>query len=155
FAFPYDPALADVHFSIETTEDTVLLTDLSQRDGVQVDGQKMTECRLRSGQKIQAGSLTFVVSTERLFETSSTGPVAVARQSVEAAPTPDLARKVCEAVELSEPAHALLDNEIEVLPFIDKLSDQNHLLDALRVLGAWLDKRKAVWWGAGCVESAC
>jgi hypothetical protein len=157
FAFSYDPALADVHFSIETTDDTVLLTDLSQGDGVQVDGQKMTECRLRSGQKIQAGSLTFVVTTERLFETSSsgTGPVAVARQSVESARSPELARKVCEAVELSEPAQGLLDDEIEVLPFIDKLSDQTHLLDALRVLGAWLDKRKAVWWGAGCLESAC
>ena len=157
FAFPYDPALADVHFSIETTDDTVLLTDLSQRNGVQVDGQKTTECQLRSGQKIQAGSLTFVLTTERLFEISSsgTGPVAVARQSVEAAPPPVLAQKVCEGVDLSEPAQQLLDDQTEVLPFIDKLSDQKLLLDALRVLGAWLDKRKAVWWGLGCVESAC
>jgi len=157
FAFPYDRGLADIHFSIETTDDAVKLTDLSQGDGVQVDGQKTTECRLHSGQKIQAGSLIFVVATERLFETSASGngPVAVARRSEPAPPPPELARKVCEAVELSEPAQGLLDDAIEVLPFIDKLTGQKLLLDALRVLAAWLSKRKAVWWGAGCVESAC
>src|SRR5262249_42910351 len=92
FAFPYDPDLADVHFSIETTDDAVKLTDLSQGVGVQVDGQKMAECRLRSGQKIQAGSLTFVLATERLFESSASGngPVAVARPPEPAAPPSEL-----------------------------------------------------------------
>ncbi len=154
FAFPYDHRLADVHFSIETADDTVTLVDLSDGKGVQVDGEKLANCQLRSGQKIRAGNLLFAVTTERLFETSGAGPVAVAPHAAPAA-SPELACKICEAVELSEPAQALLDDTIEILTFIDKLTEENLLLDALRVLAAWLSKRKAVWWGAGCVEVAC
>jgi hypothetical protein len=154
FAFAYDRRLADVHFSIETTDDVVTLVDLSQGRGVEVDGQKIESCELRSGQKIEAGSMVFAVETQMPFETSRTGPVATARVE-RPAPPPDLAQKVCEAVELSEPAATLLDETVEVLPFLDKLAAENLLLDALRVLAAWLSKRKAVWWGASCVEAAC
>ena len=156
FAFPYDRQLADIHFSIETTNDSVTLADLSQGKGVEVDGQKTENCQLRSGQKIQAGRMAFAVSTERLFESSTagTGPVAVSANGPPV-PAPALARKICESVGFSEPAQALLDDTIEVLPFIDKLSGEQLLLDALRVLAAWLSKRKAVWWGAGCLEAAC
>src|SRR5262249_455299 len=156
FAFPYDRQLADIHFSIETTNDSVTLADLSQGKGVEVDGQKTESCQLRSGQKIQAGRMAFAVSTERLFESSTagTGPVAVSANGPPV-PAPALARKICESIGLSEPAQALLDDTIEVLPFIDKLSGEQLLLDALRVLAAWLSKRRAVWWGAGCLEAAC
>jgi hypothetical protein len=154
FSFPYDHRLADVHFSIETTDDAVTLADLSQGQGVQVDGEKMTTCQLRSGQKIKAGNMTFAVGTELLFETSGAGPVSVGPRTEQAAPL-ESARKVCESIELSEPAGEILDDTIEVLPFIDKLTAAELLVDCLRVLAAWLSKRKAVWWGAGCVESAC
>src|SRR5579872_37421 len=69
FAFPYDQHLADIHFSIETTNDAVTLAELSQGKGGEVDGQKTEACALSSGQKIQAGKTTFVIATERLFET--------------------------------------------------------------------------------------
>ena len=58
-------------------------------------------------------------------------------------------------MDLSEPAAALVDETTEILPFIDKLTGQNLLLDALRVIAVWLTKRKALWWAVHCVESAC
>ena len=156
FAFPYDHQLADIHFSIETTNDAVALADLSQGKGVSVDGEKTEACQLHSGQKIQAGKMTFVVATERLFESSATGTGPIAVQAKRpAAPASVLASTICESVELSEAAQPLLDETIEVLPFIDKLTGEKLFLDALRVLAAWLDKRKAVWWGAACLELAC
>jgi hypothetical protein len=155
FAFPYDHRLADVHFSVETTDDGVTLVDLSDGKGVHVDGEKTTSSPLHSGQKIKAGSMIFAITTELLFETSGAGPIAVARQTGPAPPAAQLARKICETIDLAEPARELLDDVIEVLPFIDKLTEQELLLDALRVLAAWLSKRKAVWWGAACVEAAC
>lgn len=155
FAFPYDHRLADVHFSIETTDDAVTLVDLSEGKGVLVDGQQSPQCRLRSGQKIKAGSMVFVVATEQLFATSGTGPVAVALQTAPAAPPRDMARSLCESANLSESALGLLDDAVEILPFIDKLTAENLLLDALRVLAKWLSKQKAVWWGIVCVEAAC
>ncbi len=154
FAFPYDRHLADIHFSIETSDDAVTLIDLSEGKGVQIDGEKQETCQLRSGQKIRAGNMIFVIATELLFETGDTGPIAVARTGP-AGPPPQLARKICESAELSETAQGLLDDSIEVLPYIDKLTEEKLLLDALRVLAAWLSKRKAVWWGAGCLETAC
>lgn len=154
FAFPYDHRLADVHFSIETTDQAVTLVDLSQGHGVQIDGEKMATCQLRSGQKIKAGSMIFVIGTEVLYETSGAGPVAVQSQNIPEA-TPALAIKVCEAIDLSEPARDILDDTMDVPPYLDKLTDAELLVDALRVLATWLGKRKAVWWGADCVGAAC
>jgi hypothetical protein len=154
FSFPYDHRLADVHFSIETTDDAVTLSDLSQGQGVQIDGQKLTTCQLRSGQKIKAGNMIFAIGTELLFETSGAGPVSVGPR-IEQVATPVSARKVCESVELSELAGDLLDDAIDVPTYIDKLTGAELLVDALRVLATWLSKRKAVWWGADCVESTC
>ncbi len=154
FSFPYDHRLADVHFSIETTDTEVTLIDLSNGHGVQIDGEKLATCQLRSGQKIKAGNMTFVIGTEVLFETSGAGPVAVQSQA-EPEAVPDLAVRICEAVDLSEPARELLDDTIEVPPFVDKLGEAQLLVDALRVLAAWLGKRKGVWWAADCIESSC
>jgi pSer/pThr/pTyr-binding forkhead associated (FHA) protein len=154
FSFPYDHRLADVHFSIETSDAAVTLADLSGGQGVQIDGEKLTTCQLRSGQKIKAGNMIFGVGTEVLFDTSNAGPVSVARP-IEQQAAPELARKVCESVELSEPAGNILDDSIEVLPFIDQLTGAELLVDAMRVLATWLGKRKAVWWGTDCVDSAC
>ena len=155
FAFGYDPRLADVHFSIETDDDSATLVDNSDGKGVVVDGQKVTKCSLISGQKIKAGSLVFAVTTELLFETSGSGPVTPA-QKTGVAPIPaELAIRICENLELSDAAAELLDQTSEVLTFVDQLCSENLLLDALRVLAASLSKRKALWWAADCVESAC
>ena len=155
FAFSYDNSLADVHFSIETNDDTVTLIDNSDGRGVVVDGQQITKCSLGSGQKIKAGNLVFAVTTELLFETSGSGPVAVAQKQTGVTIPAELAIRVCENLDLSDTATELLDKSTEVLPFIDQLSSENLLLDALRVLAASLSKRKALWWAANCVESAC
>jgi len=156
FAFPYDAALADVHFSIETDAESVTLANLSDGNAIDVDGQKVARCVLRAGQRIRAGGLVFLVETEVLFSTSETGtgPVAVVKQT----PPPsagDLAHTVCEDIDLSEPARGLLDAKIEVIPYIDKLTEAEMLVDALRLLAGWMSKRKAVWWAAECVEAAC
>lgn len=154
FAFPYDHRLADVHFSIETTDGAVTLLDLSQGPGVQIDGEKLATCQLRAGQKIKAGNMIFVIGTEILFETSGAGPVSVAPRT-EQEVAPQLAINLCESIDLSEPARDILDPAIEVLPFVDRLTQAELLVDALRILATWLGKRKAVWWGADCVEGAC
>jgi hypothetical protein len=155
FAFPYDPLLADVHFSLETTEESVNLVDLSDGAGVLVDGKPTSNCGLRSGQKIQAGNLIFAIATERLFQTSGAGPVSVARETAPPPPPPALARDVCEGVELTDPARELIDDTIEIPPYLDKLAAEKLFPDALTTVAAWLGKRKAVWWGAECIAAAC
>ncbi len=155
FAFSYDHRLADVHFSIETDAGKVTLYDNSDGIGVVVDGKPTTKCTLVSGQKIKAGSLVFAVTTEILFETSRSGPVAVAQNpSIVPIPT-QLAIRICENLGLSDAAVELLDETTEVLPFIDRLCSENLLLDALRVIAASLSKQKALWWAADCVEASC
>ena len=155
FAFPYDLQLADVHFSIETGVNTVTLADLSSGNGLLVDGKIVTTCSLKSGQKFKAGNMVFAVTTELLFETSGAGPVSVNQQKPGAPPPAELASPICESIELSEAAKGLLDDTIEILPFIDKLTGEKLLKDAMCVLANWFSKQKAVWWAAGCVESAC
>ena len=155
FAFPYDHRLADVHFSIETATDAVTLVDLSEGKGVHVDGEIMTTCQLRSGQKIKAGNMIFTIATELPFDTSDTGPIAHVRQTAPSVTAVKRAQQVCAGIELSEAARNLLDDTIEIVPFIDRLTGEDLLLDGLRVLAGWLSKRKAVWWGAACIESAC
>src|SRR5262249_5651582 len=119
FAFPYDRAMADVHFAIETGDDAVTLADVSKGKGVLVDGQKVETCVLRSGQRIAAGGLVFGVGTEALFGTSATGtgPITPIAQPPAAAPV-ELARKVSAKVDLSDSAKGLLDDEIGVLPYL-------------------------------------
>jgi hypothetical protein len=155
FAFPYDALLADVHFSLETTDESVNLVDLSDGAGVLVDGKPTSNSWLRSGQKIQAGNLIFAITTERLFQTSGAGPVSVARETAPAPPPPSLAREICEGLDLTDPARELIDDTIEIPPYLDKLSAEMLFSDALTILAAWLGKRKAVWWGAECIAAAC
>ena len=156
-AFPYDPALADVHFAVETGDDAVTVTDLSGRGAMQVDGAEVVSGPVHSGQRISAGSLAFEVAIEVLFarSESGTGPVAVTLPEAPAAPRVKSACEVCETVDLSDAARELLDDSTGVLPFIELLTERELPVDALRVLATWLPKRKAVWWGAECVASAC
>lgn len=155
FVFPYDPRMAEVHFAIETRPDAVVIVDLSKGGGVFVDGEKIETAKLNSGQKIQSGNLVFALTTEKLFESSGAGPIAVNQMTSAAPPQAELASKVCESVSLSEPALRLIDEQIEIVPFIDTLTEHGLLHDALRVLVAWLEKRKAIWWAADCVETSC
>jgi hypothetical protein len=155
FAFPYDPRLADIHFSIETTDESVSLIDLSDGAGVLVDGDQSNKCQLRGGQKIQAGSLIFEITTELLFQTSGSGPVSVAQQNPTVPPPPPLARILCEPVDLTDSARQLMDDSIEILPYIDNLTAAELFPDAIRAVIAWLGKRKAIGWGADCIAMAC
>jgi hypothetical protein len=155
FAFPYDPQLDEVHFSLETTIDSVILIDLSRNQSTRIDGQQQTPCQLKAGQKIKAGSLVFIIRTEALFETGRSGPISISPQPLLPETPAEYAFQVCKTVEITDPARELMNDTIEILPFISLLSENQFFVDALRVLSIWFSKRRAVWWAADCIEMAC
>jgi hypothetical protein len=63
-----------------------------------------------------------------------------------------LARDVCSQFELSNDAKALLDDQVSPDVFLDRLLEQGHLADAVRLLAFALPKREAVWWSCVCVR---
>jgi hypothetical protein len=155
FAFPYDDQMAEVHFSVETKSNAVLLVDLSEGSGLQVDGKSVTNGSLKTGQKVKAGNMVFAITNETPFDTLGAGAIAETQQTITARPIAELASKVCNVADLSETAQTLCDETVEVIPFLHRLCERELFPDALSVLATWLGKRKGVWWAVDCVESAC
>ena len=64
------------------------------------------------------------------------------------------AAEVCRRFELSEPAQALPRDGLSPAAFLERLIDERHLLDAIRVLAYALPKRESIWWAACCAAAA-
>lgn len=64
------------------------------------------------------------------------------------------AADVCARFELSEPAQALPRDGISPGAFLERLIDERHFHDAVRLLAYALPKREAIWWAARCTRLA-
>jgi hypothetical protein len=63
-----------------------------------------------------------------------------------------LAREVCTQFELSAEGKTLLDDQVSPDVFLDRLLENGHFADAIRLLSFALPKREAVWWSCQCVR---
>jgi uncharacterized protein (TIGR02270 family) len=57
-----DKSVSSIHFSLECTQQSCHLIDLKSRNGTFLNGRRITESLLKTGDKIFAGHTTFVVS---------------------------------------------------------------------------------------------
>jgi hypothetical protein len=64
------------------------------------------------------------------------------------------AGEICAALELSEPARKLLDDQVSPAGFLARVSEAGLMPDAVRFLAHAMPKREAVWWACECVRAA-
>jgi hypothetical protein len=64
------------------------------------------------------------------------------------------AAEICAAIELSEPARKLLDQQTPPADYLAKLNEAGMGEDAVRFLAYALPKREAVWWACQCIREA-
>ncbi|MEX2301087.1 MAG: hypothetical protein WD733_09135 [Bryobacterales bacterium] len=64
------------------------------------------------------------------------------------------AAEICAAIELSEPARKLLDQQTPPADYLAKLNEAGMGEDAVRFLAHALPKREAVWWACQCIREA-
>ena len=73
-ALPLDKSISSLHFSLECAEQTCHIKDLNSRNGTFLNGRRMTEAVLKTGDEIRAGHTTCVVSIhEASLSASSAG----------------------------------------------------------------------------------
>lgn len=61
-ALPLDKSISSLHFSLECADQTCRLRDLKSRNGTFLNGRRVTEALLKTGDEIRAGHTTCVVS---------------------------------------------------------------------------------------------
>lgn len=64
FPCDYDQKMSRVHFTVRTDAVGCYLSDHTSRNGTFVNGMRVTDCRLRDGDRIEAGSSAFAVRIE-------------------------------------------------------------------------------------------
>jgi predicted component of type VI protein secretion system len=152
FAFRQDAAMAEVHFAVACRADGVFLKVLAGDRDTLVNGEKVTEAQLHSGDEITAGLTVFSVMVE--------GEAAPARDrnknGGEARPPATDFVALCHFLTLDDalPA-AKADPGQSRDDFLAKLLAAKLLPTAVRLYAHWLPKRAAVWWGCLAVRETC
>ena len=83
-ALPLDKSISSLHFSLECADQTCRIKDLSSRNGTFLNGQRVAEAVLKTGDEILAGHTTCVVSIHEasLSAASSARSGATVEQSI-------------------------------------------------------------------------
>lgn len=63
-AIALDQSISSLHFSLECDGQTCRIRDLNSRNGTFVNGHRITEAMLKTGDEIRVGSTTFIVSMQ-------------------------------------------------------------------------------------------
>lgn len=100
YAFPDDPRMSPVHFSLTAEGERLTLRDLNSRAGTMVNGVKLPMALLKPGDRIVAGQTAFVIGA---------GEAAVEEEKEETPAAGAGERLLAEMRKLSEPLYALLD----------------------------------------------
>ena len=61
-AFALDKSISSLHFSLECADQTCRIKDLNSRNGTFLNGRRVTEAVLKTGDEILVGNTTCVVS---------------------------------------------------------------------------------------------
>lgn len=154
FSVPHDAGMADIHFALETDAATCRVRDMSGA-GVLVNGEPATAAVLSTGDKISAGTTSF------LIEVTGLAPAAGATEAVSPAPGATkqtasgggfakvgeaLAHEIVARVELDEEAVAVLRENLTPRQYVEVLLGEGFFEDAIRFLSHAMPKRDAIWW---------
>lgn len=157
FCVPADPAMSDVHFSVECGPKGCRLRALGSSPTL-VNGSPVNETGLRSGDRVTAGATTFAVQVQGLgAEPEAAAPSPAAAEpapAAEAAPAPPrpAAETYCQHLELSDEARQLLQPGLPPEEYLDQLIAKELFPDGLRFVAGWLPKPQAVRWACYCVQ---
>ncbi|MCY2986620.1 MAG: hypothetical protein NTY19_01945 [Planctomycetota bacterium] len=153
FSIPNDPDLGDVHFAVACDQRGGRIRNLNNAAQTLVNGAEVLEAPLHTGDQVTAGQTTFSVFVE-----GEAAPLPVsfedAAKPLAPGPRPLVAADLCQDLELSESAQALLDEAVLPAPYLERLSEHGLFPDAVRFLAFWLPKPQAVAWGCACVREA-
>ncbi|HEY5315762.1 MAG TPA: FHA domain-containing protein [Pirellulales bacterium] len=155
YAFPQDPLMAPVHFSIRRASDGCHLTGLATPPGILVNGETVTGAVLIDGDEIVAGSTKFRVEQTGKQPAAATDGAPAAGPSVAMA-TPVVgssdtqveptAKELAAYLGLDAAAKSLARDNQSPAELLAELSQPGSFPAALRVLAHLLPKRAAVWW---------
>ena len=159
FSVPADPAMSEVHFSVECGPRDCRLRALGS-SATLVNGEPVADSVLRSGDQVTAGATTFEVQIQADIagNASEAGPATeppsqAAPESSAAADVRPAALAFCRELELSDEARPLLEPDLLPEAYLDRLIADALFPDALRFVGAWLPKPEAVRWACHGVQS--
>jgi predicted component of type VI protein secretion system len=147
-----DASLADVHFAIDFRSQHVLVQDLSGDRGTLLNGEKVAEAQIHTGDRIEAGQTTFSVLVQG-EPPPAPDPAAQAADETESPAKEKTARDYARKLDLGAEAMALLEDDQTPGEFLDLLIAQDLFAAALKFLAFWLPKPLAVAWGCDCLES--
>jgi len=159
FSVPGDDDMADVHFTVQYDAQGIRVTDLNTAAGTLVNGEKVTDALLRTGDELSAGQTVFSVLVEgqpppEAEPDQAAGPSTESAGDALAsnASEPRFAADLCQHVELDEVAMALLGDQQPPDEFLEALVDAELFVDACKLLAIWLPKTDAVAWAGQCVR---
>ncbi len=152
FSFPSDPALAELHFSIECTPAAMMLRDLSGA-AVRLNQQAVAAARLNTGDTVQAGNTRFEIEIDGQSRPTATTTTTTVEETTEPAPPdePQTLAAVCESLQLPQalPAANLSAGGEEL---VARLASAGLHYEAIRLQAHILEPAAAVAWGCKCLR---
>jgi pSer/pThr/pTyr-binding forkhead associated (FHA) protein len=162
FSFPHDALMSEVHFIIECGHRKCVIRDLASESGTFVQGTRITEVTLRTGDNIVAGQTTFCANIDGETEPDMKQGVAATAESspdqsktvLEPPPSKSLI-ELCQFLKLDDAACGLA-KEAEVSPqeFVKRLTKEQNRMSALRLTAHLLSPKPAVMWGSICTRES-
>lgn len=154
FAFPEDPAMAEIHFAVHCGVHSAMIQALAVDRETRVNGSAMEKGILHHGDLVDAGSSQFIIIVEDVAITADasrqegSSSAAVSESSNE-----HETREIAEYIGLSEAGIELARTSLDPTRFGNVLVQSSMLLDALRWYSHTMPKPKAVLWACRCVEA--
>ena len=171
FGIPDDLEMSSLHFEVVCNEHECLVRDLGSTNETFLNQKQITESVLHDGDQLRSGQSLFSVQihsgetpaiTDNAMPTPSAvvaaAPAAIATDGETAATDADgflamTVQEISEPIDFdSEEAPKLLQEKQSPQEYLEALTQQELLSDALRFLAYALPKREAVWWAALCVR---
>jgi len=119
------------HCELRIEDDKVTVTDLSSSNGTFVNSKRVTESRLRPGDLLSLGTVSFVVQIDG--KPANVTPLELKKKKKRAAPVEEEAEEIIETAEVAE------DDEIVELDIDDEeavvLDEDDDAVEALTELG--------------------
>ncbi len=154
FAFPEDPAMAEIHFAIHCGVHSAMIQALAVDRETRVNGIAMEKGILHQGDLVDAGSSQFIILVEDAAITADASPLeGPSNTAVSETSNKHETREIAEYIGLSEAAIELARTSLDPTRFGDVLVQSSMLQDALRWYAHTMPKPKAVLWACRCVEA--
>ncbi len=151
FSFAGDAEMADVHFeiSVESQQSKACVVGGAL---LLVNENEVKESTLNNGDKITAGTTTWLVTLEGIAPITQASeekrlddspPSAEVDEQPKSPATSD---GIAADAELEDEARSLLQSHPAPREYFDVLVKSEYFVDAIRFLACWLPKRESVWW---------